>query len=74
MNLTSPSHDPTDFSDQLGQEPLLKHAISHPQSIAAPDVTDRRTLGNLAKAAWDAYYPAPNNNNWYDLDGANWVS
>ncbi|KAF8309683.1 alpha/beta-hydrolase [Clavulina sp. PMI_390] len=32
------------------------------------------TLVNLAKASWDAYYPSPNDRNWYDLNGTSWVS
>lgn len=40
----------------------------------APDVTDRYTLVNLAKASWDAYYPGPEDSHWYDIDGMNWVS
>lgn len=40
----------------------------------APDVGDRETLVNLAKASWDAYYPNPSPDGWYDIDGLNWVN
>ena len=42
--------------------------------VLGPDVSDRGTLLNLARAAWDAYHPNPNDDkDWYDIDGVNWV-
>lgn len=41
--------------------------------IAGPDITDRETLLNLARAAWDAYHPMPGDKGWYDIHGVNWV-
>lgn len=58
----------------MRQAPILGGPLkTFDASIPAPDVTDRATLVNLAKAAWDAYYPAPSDREWYDLDGVNWV-
>lgn len=40
----------------------------------APNVSDRFTLLNLARAAWDAYHPQPGDGgDWLDVDGLNWV-
>lgn len=50
--------------------PSLQQGLHAP----APDITDRRTLLNLAWASWDAYHPMPDEGKWYDLDGVNWVS
>lgn len=77
MNLSAPVTAPYNaayLNPQLPQALLGKESGSDSQSFAAPDITDRKTLVNLAKAAWDAYYPAPNNDDWYGLDGVNWVS
>jgi putative lipase involved disintegration of autophagic bodies len=42
--------------------------------ILAPDVSDRNTLLNLARASWDAYHPMPEASaSWYPLEGFNWV-
>jgi len=52
------------------------HGTLSPTGAAAlrPDVGDRETLVNLAKASGDAYSPGPNPDGWYDIDGVNWVS
>lgn len=57
-------HDQTHFTFPA----LRPHA-----GAGAPDVTDRDTLVNLAKASWDSYIPSPSNEDWYGLDGLNWV-
>lgn len=65
----------TSWSDVLGwrnQAPILDK-LTTTAEIASPDVTDRETLLNVAKAAWDAYYPGPADDNWYDIHGMNWV-
>lgn len=41
--------------------------------VASPDVADRETLLNLARASWDAYHPTPTPGNWHDIHGLNWV-
>lgn len=42
--------------------------------FVGPDVTDRLTLLNLAKATWDAYHPTPSHGDWTDVEGHSWVS
>lgn len=42
--------------------------------FVGPDVTDRLTLLNLAKATWDAYHPTPSHGHWTDVEGHSWVS
>ncbi|KAF9510887.1 hypothetical protein BS47DRAFT_36433 [Hydnum rufescens UP504] len=44
-------------------------------AIPAPDVSDRSTLLNLARASWDAYHPMPEASaKWYPLEGFNCCS
>ncbi|KAF8308981.1 alpha/beta-hydrolase [Clavulina sp. PMI_390] len=45
-----------------------------PIEVIAPNVTDRSTLLNLARASWDAYHSAPSPDRWYDIHGLNWTS
>lgn len=70
-----------DFLDDLGaQFPVASHSklaestdSDTDTDILAPDVSDRETLLNLARASWDAYHSAPKPDNWYDIHGMNWV-
>lgn len=55
------------------QSPILLDKSTHAAEMASPDVTDRETLLNLARASWDTYYPGPSDDNWYDIHGMNWV-
>jgi hypothetical protein len=63
-----------DFKHPQEQAPAQEWFRLPPREAPAPDVEDRETLVNLAKASWDAYYPNPSPHRWYDIDGLNWVS
>lgn len=54
----------------VGQTPLVTPEQS---TSISPDVGDRETLLNLARASWDAYHPIPDDEKWYDIHGVNWV-
>lgn len=70
---------PVDFFDETSpQTPLATdwraNALKEQGvDVVAPDVSDRATLLNLARASWDAYHSTPTPNRWYDIDGMNWV-
>jgi hypothetical protein len=55
------------------QTPITSRGSSEFLQVASPDIADRETLLNLAKASWDAYHPIPTPDKWYDIHGLNWV-
>lgn len=73
-------------SDASGDGSISENRPDHDRQIAlglplnardnevpAPDVGDRETLLNLARASWDAYHSTPKPDHWYDIHGMNWV-
>lgn len=74
-NITVPQNEFLgDFKHFQQQAPAQEPLRLPTRDAPAPDVEDRETLVNLAKASWDAYYPNPSPHGWYDIDGFNWVS
>lgn len=65
---------PVDFFDELlPQTPVAAALTEQGVEVFAPNVSDRSTLLNLARASWDAYHSTPTPDRWYDIDGMNWV-
>jgi hypothetical protein len=81
-SISRPPFDSLSTEDVLSLESLIANdqqisviskepdALLH---VASPDVADRETLLNLARASWDAYHPTPTPDHWYDIHGLNWV-
>lgn len=61
------------MEDYDSQAPIFSNAAVGPIEVDSPDVADRETLLNLARASWDAYHSIPKPDHWYDIDGMNWV-
>lgn len=58
----------------LGQSVESQHVIQEEEGRLFPDVTDRITLLNFARASYDAYHPVPvDDGSWRPVEGYNWV-
>jgi hypothetical protein len=75
VSTPAPQHEILGDLERAEQQSPFHGSLSPTGGAALrPDVGDRETLVNLAKASGDAYSPSPSSDGWYDIDGANWAS